>query len=340
MSIFWNIIILILYIAVNMAGLFPAMMIITILIACKYQDSVYWSKFSDYLAWGLQQLGLPENGLLMFAELTVLAMIAAGGLGLLLCWFPPTRALVRVILCGSKPTIEEQQKIDGAVDLICGRSGKELHGKYRFTVSKSADINACACIFNDICLTKAIVNALDTPELAGVIAHEMGHHANGDTKFNTFLFFVSLLLVLCQRFIWLLMWIMYVLSYIPFLGFIILPVMLLLRGFNLFYLILSAVPEMFIQTFCSRRIEFRADAYAAGLGLGQELIDGLQFIMDYYGDIPWYKLLFVDHPRGKSRIKHIRKIMEQQRNKERSALIRSQNPYRSKMADMQGRGTL
>ena len=55
--------------------------------------------------------------------------------------------------------------------------------KYKYFVSSCSEINAFASGAKDITITQPMLSAFSVKELAGIIAHEMGHHQNGDILF-------------------------------------------------------------------------------------------------------------------------------------------------------------
>jgi len=67
-------------------------------------------------------------------------------------------------------------------------------------IQESMDINAFAFGKCSLVLTKGSINMLDDGHLKGLIAHELGHFANGDTKVNLFFAIANLPMTLLLSF--------------------------------------------------------------------------------------------------------------------------------------------
>lgn len=234
-----------------------------------------------------------------------------GFAGLLLGLIPFTRPLiVRRIFKGYELSPAQKEKVDAAVLLISERSGQDLHGRFHFSVSVEPQYNACAYGTNEICITDALLRDFEVRPLAGILAHEMGHHAHGDTF--TGMFFLSLYSIsyVCEYILQLIALLLMSLSKIPFIGLITLAYGLILKLILWLSHLVLDLPGKYLSLFCNRQKEYGADAYAAELGVGRELIEGLQILQNCGGGhISWFQSLFGTHPRLETRIEHLEQML-------------------------------
>ena len=258
------------------------------------------------------------------------ALMAAGGLIFLISnYIPPLRWLMRILMGGSTPSANEQAAIESALEYLSKKSGipmDEIHKKYTFSVERAGDLNAWAYGTRDIAITTLLLRNASTPMLAACIAHEMGHHEHGDTNFLLILSGINLTAIICNYFIIFLIKILNLLRFIPILGILTMLLALCFAAVTWIYCFLRRVPLFLLENFFNRQIEFQADAHAVKLGLGAEAIELMKFFRDIYGNGSIFSVLFIDHPRANSRIRHIEKLMERQQ-KEMAAIPTAAVPF-------------
>lgn len=258
-------------------------------------------------------LSLPLNMLSVLIGFYIVIATASGLIGFVAGYFPPTRFIQRMALGFRIPSPEQLDKIRAAMDYISERSGMNFTGKFNYYVQSDPNPNALASGKNDITVTTGAIQELDVPLLAGVLAHEMGHHAHGDTRTLLFINGISYLSMLSITLIRIANYLLLVLRYIPFLNFVAAIFVMFLNICLMVAVVIQRIPYAFFNVFCSRQIENAADAYTVRIGMGEEFIAAMQWILARVGEVPWYTALFTDHPRTKSRISHVRKLMEKQK---------------------------
>lgn len=225
------------------------------------------------LFWPLELAGVPLR-----LDYTVWAC-SAGLYGLR----PVQLALARLLWPVRRPSREEQERLDLVWSRVLRRAAVSER-RFRIWVVESADVNA-HCVGRDlICVTTGALAELGDRELAGVLAHELGHHLRMHTAAAAFL-----------------VWVLLPLQALALIGSgPALPLARLARhlarterGFGLrrWALIaasrleggvrlLFAAPAMLafaVKNAASREAEYQVDAYAVDLGFGAELLSALRW---------------------------------------------------------------
>lgn len=313
MSFIWNLILILLTFAVCA----PIMLLALSAVSAFYPLDPYVQVIADAFV----QAGISVPPWLPFVLFYCAVMTLVGLLGTLLLMFPPVWGLFRYFTFHSrKPNEAEKPILQAVFDLIAERSGQDVTKAYRFYVYHG-NLNAFATGRRDIYIADSMFAAMDVPAIAGIIAHEIGHHVHGDTKTGLLLQSISIVqygIMLCMQAI---VWICNILSRLPLVGIVAAFISIPLGIVMLISAFLNAIPYRFMEITLSRRIEFAADAHAVKMGLGEELAQGLQILLENFGDSPWFMVPFIDHPRSKSRIEHLRKLMERERQKAIDASI-------------------
>lgn len=225
------------------------------------------------LLWPLALAGLPLRlGYLVWA-------CSAGLYGLR----PVQLALARLLWPVRRPTREEQRRLDEVWSRVLRRAAVSER-RFRIWVVESADVNA-HCVGRDlICVTTGALAELGDRELAGVLAHELGHHLRMHTAAAAFL-----------------VWVLLPLQALALLGSgLALPLARLTRhlgrterGFGPRRWALAgcgrlesglrllfgapAVLAFAVKNAASREAEYQVDAYAVDLGFGAELLSALRW---------------------------------------------------------------
>ena len=151
----------------------------------------------------------------------------------------------------------------------------------RLLIIDDFDINACAFGRKSICVTRGAVNALSEDELKGIIAHEFGHLAHGNT-------IATLLTSLGNGFFSVI---------VGILGIFIFGFRFALKKFQnikIIQILFSGIVAVFnfiiwlftgfgkiILSLNSRESEFSADTYARNIGYGENLIEVLYTLRQF-----------------------------------------------------------
>jgi Zn-dependent protease with chaperone function len=196
---------------------------------------------------------------------------------------PVQLALARLLWPVRHPVPAEQERLDGVWSEVLGRA-EVSERRFRIWVVDLADVNA-HCVGRDlICVTTGALAELGDRELAGVLAHELGHHLRMHTAAAAFLVWVLLPLqavaligtglgVPLAAFAgWL--------SGFEFAPGIKRAALLALSRLENAVRACFAAPGMLafaVKNAASRRAEYQVDAYAVDLGFGAELLSALRW---------------------------------------------------------------
>jgi len=196
---------------------------------------------------------------------------------------PVQLALARLLWPVRRPSREEQTRLDEVWSRVLRRAAVSER-RFRIWVVELADVNA-HCVGRDlICVTTGALAELGDRELAGVLAHELGHHLRMHTAAAAFL-----------------VWVLLPLQALALIGSgLALPCARLARrlgrtergygprraaldaavrleaGLRLVF----AAPALLafaVKNAASREAEYQVDAYAVDLGLGTELLSALRW---------------------------------------------------------------
>lgn len=191
-----------------------------------------------------------------------------------------------------------------------------LNNKIQLFISESMSINAFAVGRKTIAVTRGAIYGLNTEELKGVLAHEFGHMAHGDTKAllihiigNGIFSIIISVIQLCRRIIefilaifnsdnvaatsmWLICWIM---------GIII----------DLYIIIFINIGNIIISL-NNRQSEYYADEFAYSIGYGEELKNALYALakISLSGKVSLKERLLSSHPHIRARIQRLEGYLE------------------------------
>lgn len=196
---------------------------------------------------------------------------------------PVQLALARLLWPVRRPEPAEQERLDLVWSRVLRRAAVSER-RFRIWVVDLADVNA-HCVGRDlICVTTGALAELGDRELAGVLAHELGHHLRMHTSAAAFL-----------------VWVLLPLQAVALIGTALaLPVASFARwlsGFefapDLKHRVLLALSRIetslrgcfaapgvlafAVKNAASRRAEYQVDAYAVDLGFGAELLSALHW---------------------------------------------------------------
>lgn len=317
MAIIWNLLSILLALTVNFILICPVMVL-------------FYEVFTIYLplesmlslkAWIHETMAFLHlsqyNEELFF---TVLMIMGTSLLTSFMPYCPVLKGLLHALREQKTPNEKQQAEIDQTLSILYAKGLEK--DKYKFFVMNCPEINAFASGANEITITSRMLEEFPPKLIAGVVAHEIGHHIHGDVKKNEFLWGITLLSQICLLILkGIGYFCIYVLRFIPFLGIVTVLFGMLLFVVLWFYTTIMNIPVVIMDMFFHRRAEYAADDNALKLGLGKELLDAMVIMTKHCDDGPWWKIPWNDHPRAKSRIARIRKKLEQAEN------MKSQKPF-------------
>lgn len=173
-------------------------------------------------------------------------------------------------------------------------------------------VNAYAMGRKSIILTKGAIQTFSREELKGVLAHEFGHLANGDTKALLLNLvgngFFTLMTIAARIFMFFATLIMNAFDETGIFNMI----MKFFRWvFDMIILILLGLGNVLLSL-NSRNSEFMADKFASDIGFNKELVDLLKILMEISmpGDISLLERLQASHPHTAERIARLEGMQE------------------------------
>ncbi|MFF9883707.1 MULTISPECIES: M48 family metalloprotease [Streptomyces] len=240
---------------------------------------------------------------------------------------PCERILARRVFGLRHPAPQEAETLRAVWREVAVRAGID-GSAYDLWVEDSHDINAMTTAGHIVGVTSHALRALTPARLAGVLAHELGHHARGHTWASLLAFWYAL----PGRLVWrLLRRLATRVERLPTGAAILtgglLCVALVALATATYGLIFLPLATPYLAAAVSRRSELRADAHAAGLGFETELVavlseehewaDRRQPARAKPGTLPVNESIFTrllaEHPDVHTRLHHLRKRMENRR---------------------------
>ena len=176
----------------------------------------------------------------------------------------------------------------------------------------SMAVNACAIGRKTIAVTRGAMETLSAEELQGIIAHELGHIYNGDTKaillatVGNGLFAVYVMI--CKK-ILTIFEITALIAENSGITAILLKLFRFMINISLFFFMYIGQAIMAIN---SRKNELMADEFAYSIGLGDELVEALYLLqgMSMSRDVKLYQKILVSHPNIAKRIGRLESIID------------------------------
>ena len=243
----------------------------------------------------------PTNVIILLSALTLLVPCL-----LHRTWFMQ-RYLCWATNC-QKPQGEAADRLYQAMSIVCKRGGLAI-SDYNLYVSNMNVMNAFAIGRNNIAVTLPLLNNMRIQEIAGILAHEMGHIQNRDTSTALLTSTMSSfgnLVVKIYSYITLLL---QLIGFIPIIGWF----AAILSWFFLIQIwlfqFLMQLPLHIITMFSSREDEYEADLYACEIGLGRELYNGLAIITQGEAKMGFAARLLSSHPATRKRLERIQQYV-------------------------------
>lgn len=271
-----------------------------------------WQLFSPigwpWLYEGMDYAGIafiPVNITIVLSSLTLISpclLYRTWFMQRYLCWAANCR----------KPKKAEAVRLDQAMSMVCSRA-QEDPGDYNIYVCNMKALNAFAIGKNNIAVTLPLLNGMYVEEIAGILAHEMGHIKHSDTNIALITSVMGSFGNLVIRIYNILVLIMQFLGFIPILGwfFFILSWIFLIQIWV--FQFLMQLPLYLLTMFGSRQDEYEADLYACRIGLGVQLYHGLTLISQGDTRKNFLTRLLSSHPDTEKRLERIRKYITTQK---------------------------
>jgi Zn-dependent protease with chaperone function len=189
---------------------------------------------------------------------------------------PCERLLARRLYRLRYPTPEEDRKLKSVWRQVTSRAGVD-GDTYQLWVEDSTAINAMAAAGHIVGVTSHSLRTLTPAQLAGVLAHELGHHVGGHAWASLLTYWYTLPARIAWR---LLRWLA---SRVDRVSVGVTAVVIGVLGAAVFALATATYGLVFLPlatpylvAAVSRRAELRADEHAAGLGYAQQLMTVLR----------------------------------------------------------------
>ncbi|MYU02841.1 M48 family metalloprotease [Streptomyces sp. SID8366] len=192
--------------------------------------------------------------------------------GLLLFHRPCERVIARRLFGLRYPTPKEAPTLRAVWREVTARAGVD-GAAYQLWVEESPELNAMATAGHIVGVTSHSLSSLPPPQLAGVLAHELGHQVRGHAWATLLVFWYALPGRLAARLLWRLakrtdrMSAGATLITAIVIGAVVIALVTATYGLILFPLITP-----YLAAAVSRRSELRADDHAADLGFAAELM--------------------------------------------------------------------
>ena len=270
--------------------------------------------------WGLVELFSPvrwqwlQKGMayfnIPFTETNIIIVLSALTL-LIPCLLYRTWIMQRY-LCWSlnceHPKGDAAEKLKQAMSIVCRNAGLDMDD-YNLYVCNSKDLNAFAVGNNNIAVTVPLLTNLQTNEIAGILAHEMGHIQNRDT--NTTLLTSTMgsfgnLVIRIYSYITV---VLQIISFIPIIGWLTAIISWFFVIQIWVFQLVMQLPLYLITLFSSREDEYEADQYACEIGLGIDLYNGLDCITQGEEQKGFAERILSSHPGTKQRLERIEKYV-------------------------------
>ena len=187
---------------------------------------------------------------------------------------PPMQFILRLVSRLSKPTDAEYARLDRIVSVLCGESGLPRN-RFQLHVQHIDAPNAFALGSKHIAVTKGGLAAFNDEELAGILAHEMGHIVHRDTVYLLMMSGMNLVGDTMVNLTALFHNLLNIFRIIPFLNFIVMIFQFSLRVYLIIIRFILRAPQTLLFFFNARRDEYAADRYACEIGFGHGLRQGL-----------------------------------------------------------------
>jgi Zn-dependent protease with chaperone function len=181
-----------------------------------------------------------------------------------------------------RPTPEEARRLDTVWEQVTRRAGVDRE-TYELWIQERAELNATAAAGHIVAVTRHAMERLPNSRLGAVLAHELGHHVGGHPWAAMLADWYALPARAAGRAVLAVLFALFRSKHwagVACGGCLSLTIFQFLFFFTFFqgmwWLVLPVAAGPLIIAGLHRRAEFRADAYAVGLGFGEPLEDVLR----------------------------------------------------------------
>lgn len=191
-----------------------------------------------------------------------------------------------------------------------------LNSRIQLFISESMCVNAFAIGRKTIAVTRGAICTFDAEQLKGILAHEFGHMAHGDTKAllihvigNGIFSIVLSAMELCRKTVQFILGIFSAKNILVACVFFINWLIGILIDICIFiFLYMGNI----IIAFNSRQSEYYADAFAFSIGYGEELKNALYTLakVSLSGKPSWKERLLSSHPYTRARIHRLESYLD------------------------------
>lgn len=274
------------------------------MITAIFSIIINWFLIQSIFSIALILYDKPIYGIPAQTAYIIISVCIMGAL-LLISLTPVGEIILRFLTGCKKGKAEDRQKIQNLFNEVC-ISAAVNPLQYNLYIAESQKSNAWALGSKTVAVTQGLLFEANDMEIKGVLAHEVGHLVLGHTLWITLTYasgqigyFILQIYVLITK-------ICSLLSYIPFVGLITVPIIwgiaISLKLFQWFITIPFSVGMMF----GSRRDEYAADKFTAQIGFGAGLHSYLSRIAARYEKSEgFFERLHSTHPRVEKRLKRL-----------------------------------
>ncbi len=264
---------------------------------------------NGFMVWVITAMFINSGPGSIFVTLLIMGGLTALSLS------PMGESFARSQLRVRKPSQEEARFLSSAVKNVLSKTGLD-NKQIDLYVSDQKIPNAYAIGSRTIAVTQGLLETANKEELEGVIAHEVGHLQNGDTKRRTIAMTVNAVGSLAA---WFMIAISVVLGSIsavlgdennPAGGFIALAFGLFAAILRILWNILQKVFDLGLLA-VGRQEEFKADEFAAKNNCGPGLVSFLQKLehINIAKDKSVWVRLHATHPPIEERVNNLKKVL-------------------------------
>ncbi|MGW5420953.1 M48 family metalloprotease [Streptomyces sp. NPDC003943] len=186
-------------------------------------------------------------------------------------------AIARFLFGMRRPTAEEARRLDVVWEQVTRRAGVDRE-TYELWIQERTELNATAAAGHVVAVTRHAMERLPNTRLAAVLAHELGHHVGGHPWAAMLADWYALPARAAGRAVLVLLYVLFRTKHwagIACGGCLSLAILQFLFVFTfvdgMWWLVLPVAAGPLLIAWLHRRAEFRADAYAVGLGFGEAL---------------------------------------------------------------------
>ncbi|WP_329619990.1 M48 family metalloprotease [Streptomyces sp. NBC_01255] len=186
-------------------------------------------------------------------------------------------AIARRLFGMRRPTPEEARRLDVVWEQVTRRAGVDQE-TYELWIQERTELNATAAAGHIVAVTRHAMERLPNSRLGAVLAHELGHHVGGHTWAAMLADWYALPARAAGRGILALLFLLFRTRHwagVACGGCLSLMIVQFLFVFTFveghWWFVLPVAAGPLLIAWLHRRAEFRADAYAVGLGFGQAL---------------------------------------------------------------------